>query len=79
MSDDPNAFERRYHAQMEREIAEANEPHNRYQLQLDRWVESERDLAFEEDDTYMVGGFMERWSQTPSFTKGRRDRDWRVR
>jgi hypothetical protein len=38
-----------------------------------------RDLAFEENDLYQVGGFMERWSQTPSYTKARRDRDWRVR
>jgi hypothetical protein len=79
MSDDPNAFEKRYHAQMQREIAEANDPRNRYQQQLDRWWQSERDLAFEEDDIYMVGGFQEHWSETPSFTKSRRDRDWKVR
>jgi hypothetical protein len=79
MSDDPNAFAKRYHAQMQREIAEANEPRNRAQAQLDRWVESERDLEAELNDIYMVGGFLERWSQTPSFTKSRRDRDWRIK
>jgi hypothetical protein len=31
------------------------------------------------EDIYMVGGFMERHSRTPSFHKSRRDRDWRVR
>jgi len=38
-----------------------------------------RDLDWEESDVYEVGGFRERWSETPSFTKSRRDRDWRVR
>jgi hypothetical protein len=76
---DPNAFEKRYHAQMEREIAEANTPQARAQAALDRWWESQRDLEAELNDTYTVGGFLERWSQTPSYTKSRRDRDWRVR
>jgi hypothetical protein len=79
VTDDPNAFERRYHAQMQREIAEANEPSNRYQKQLDNWWQSERDFEEQLNDTYFVGGFMERWSQTPSYTKSRRDRDWRIK
>jgi hypothetical protein len=76
---DPNTFDKRYHAQMQREIAEANDPRNRYQKQLDNWWLSERDFEEELNDTYMVGGFMERWSQTPSYTKSKRDRDWRVK
>ena len=39
MTDDPNAFAKRYHAQMQREIAEANEPNARAQAVLDRWME----------------------------------------
>jgi len=35
--DDPQTFNKRYHAQMEREIAEANTPHARAQAVLDRW------------------------------------------
>jgi hypothetical protein len=48
-------------------------------MQLDRWWESQRDLDWEDDDIYYVGGFQERWSQTPQFTKSKRDRDWKVR
>jgi hypothetical protein len=75
MSD--NEANRRTQQQIERELAEAEA--NKQQLILDRWVQSQRDLEDEVNDTYMVGGFQERWSKTPSFIKGRRDRDWRVR
>jgi len=37
------------------------------------------DLLEEELDVYEVGGFLERWSQTPSYTKSKRDRDWRIK
>jgi hypothetical protein len=39
----------------------------------------QRDFEEELDDQYYVAGYLERWSTTPSFTKGKRDRDWRVR
>jgi hypothetical protein len=57
----------------------ANDSRNSYQKQLDHWWQAQRDLAFEEADMYFVGGFQEFHSKTPSFHKGRRDRDWRVR
>jgi hypothetical protein len=78
MSDDQE-FNRRSHEVMQREIAEANEPRNRAQKQLDDWWQATRDLEADISDTYQVGGFTEYWSKTPSFTKNRRDRDWRVR
>jgi hypothetical protein len=74
-----NGFSKRQHEQMQRELEEANLPHNRYQRQLDSWWQSQRDVDEEEADIYYVGGFQERWSETPSFTKGRRDRDWRIK
>jgi hypothetical protein len=64
---------------MQKELAELDDPVVRAQMQLDRWWESQRDFEEEESDTYMVGGFQERWSTTPSYTKSKRDRDWRVR
>jgi hypothetical protein len=70
---------RRSHEVMQREIAEANEPRNRYQRQIDDWWSATRHLDADIEDIYMVGGFMERHSQTPGFHKHRRDRDWRVR
>jgi hypothetical protein len=79
MSDDNNTASKNYHRRIAEELAEADEPRNRQQAALDRWWQLQRDLEFEEDDYYEVGGFMERWSQTPSYTKSRRDRDWRVR
>ena len=74
--DDPN---KNYNKRIAQEYAEADDPVVRAQLQLDRWWESQRDLDWEERDVYEVGGFQERWSQTPSYTKSKRDRDWRVR
>jgi hypothetical protein len=71
--------DRRLQQRMQEELAEVNEPRNRYQKQLDDWWESQRDFEEELADVYYVGGFQEHWSQTPSFTKGRRDRDWRVK
>jgi hypothetical protein len=41
--------------------------------------QAQRDFERELNDEYMVGGFLERHSTTPSFHKSRRDRDWRVR
>jgi hypothetical protein len=75
MSD--NEFNKRHYAVVQRELAEAER--NKYQLQLDRWWQIQRELDEEDQDVYYVGGFQERWSQTPSYTKSTRDRDWRVR
>jgi hypothetical protein len=74
-----NAYNRNVNERMQAEIAEFNTPQARYQQQLDRHWESQRDLAEEESDIYFVGGFMERHSQTVSYHKSKRDRDWRVR
>jgi hypothetical protein len=71
-------FNKRQNEVLQRELEEANSPRNRYQKQLDAWWELQREFD-EPSDEYMVGGYMERWSQTPSFTKGRRDRDWRIK
>jgi hypothetical protein len=49
------------------------------QQQIDWWWQSQRDLEFEDDDMYQVGGFVEYHSTTPSFHKSKRDRDWRIR
>ena len=72
-------FNKNYHKRLAQEYAELDDPRVKAQMQLDRWWQSQRDLEFEEGDIYEVGGFTERWSQTPSYTKGRRDRDWRIR
>jgi hypothetical protein len=76
---DDNTASKNYHRRLAAEYAELDDPRVKAQMQLDRWWESQRDLDWDEDDIYMVGGFQERWSETPSYTKGRRDRDWRVR
>jgi hypothetical protein len=76
---DDNQYNKNVNKRLQQEYAEANELRARYQKQLDLWWQSQRDLEFEEDDIYEVGGFLERWSQTPSYTKSKRDRDWRVR
>ena len=78
MSDD-NTASKNYHRRLAQEYAELDDPLVKAQMQLDRWWELQRDLDWEEDDVYTVGGFQERWSQTPSYTKSKRDRDWRVR
>jgi hypothetical protein len=77
MSDDTTA-NRNYYKRLAQEHAELDDPLVKAQMQLDRWWELQRELNAPSDE-YMVGGFLERWSQTPSFTKGRRDRDWRVK
>ena len=81
MSDDNTASEvtasRNYNKRIAEELAEAEA--NKNQLALDRWWESQRDFEAEANDYYMVGGFQEQWSKTPSFTKSKRDRDWRIR
>jgi hypothetical protein len=74
---DDNTANKNYQKRVAEELKEADA--NRYQIQLDRWWEMQRDLDWEDDDIYYVGGFQERWSQTPQFTKSKRDRDWRVR
>jgi hypothetical protein len=79
MSDDPNQGNKNYNKRLAQEYAELDDPLVKAQMQLDRWWQAQRDLEFEEDDMYEVGGFLERWSQTPSYTKSKRDRDWRVR
>jgi len=66
MSDGNNSANKNYHKRVAEELKEAEA--NRYQIQLDRWWEAQRDLDWEEDDVSYVG-----------FTKTRRDRDWRVR
>jgi hypothetical protein len=78
MSDD-NAYNKNVNRRMQEELAEFNTPQARYQQQLDRHWQAQREFEEEADDFYMVGGFQEQWSKTPSFTKSRRDRDWRVR
>ena len=78
MSDD-NTASKNYHKRLQEELAEFNTPQARYQQVLDRHWQSELDFAEEESDVYYVGGFRERWSETPSFHKTRRDRDWRVK
>jgi hypothetical protein len=79
MSDHDNAANKNYYRRIAEELREADDPVVKAQLQLDHWVESQRALDEELNDSYMVGGFLEHWSQTPSFTKAQRDRDWRVR
>jgi hypothetical protein len=78
MSDD-NTASKNYYKRIAQELAEAETPQARYQAVLDRHWEAQRDLDFEEDDMYEVGGFQEFHSKTPSFHKSRRDRDWRVK
>ena len=77
MTDD--TFNQRMNKRIALELAESDNPRNHYQAQLDRHWQSQRDLEFDEDDMYEVGGFLEYPSQTPSFHKSKRDRDWRVR
>jgi hypothetical protein len=79
MSDDPNQANRNYNKRLAQEYAELDDPVVKAQMQLDRWWQSQRDLEFEEDDVYFVGGFQEFHSKTPSFHKSRRDWDWKVR
>jgi hypothetical protein len=76
MNDD-TAYNKNYYRRVAEELAEAEA--NKHQLALDRWWQSQRDFEEEESDVYYVGGFQERWSQTPSYTKSRRDKDWRVK
>ena len=46
MSDD-NTYQRNVNRRIAEELREADEPHNRAQAQLDRWVQSERDVEAE--------------------------------
>lgn len=71
--------ERRAARRLARELDELNTPRARYQKVLDDWWQRERYFEQQLNDDYMVGGFMEKWSQTPSYTKSKRDRDWGVR
>jgi hypothetical protein len=79
VTDNPNAASKNYYRRLAEEMREADTPQARYQAVLDRHWQMQRDLEFEEDDLYEVGGFVEYHSRTPSFHKARRDRDWRVR
>jgi len=72
-------FRSNYNKRIAAELREADDLVVKRQLELDYWWQAQRDLEFEEDDVYEVGGFMEKWSQTASYTKGKRDSDWRVR
>ena len=76
---DGNTATKNYYRRIAAEYAELDDPVVRAQMQLDRWWESQRDLDWEEDDIYYVGGFQEFHSKTPSFHKARRDRDWRIK
>ena len=78
MSDD-NTANKNYYKRIAAEYAELDDPIIKGQMALDRWWQERRDFEEELNDTYIVGGFQERWSQTPSFHKTRRDRDWRVK
>jgi len=78
MSDD-NTATKNYYKRIAAEYAELDDPRVKAQMQLDRWWESQRAFEEEFDDYYECGGFLERWSQTSSFHKTRRDRDWRVK
>jgi hypothetical protein len=71
-------YERQLARRLAQEHAELEDPVVKAQLQLDRWWQAQRDIEAEFADSYMVGGFMERHSATPSFHKSKRDRDWRV-
>jgi hypothetical protein len=76
---DDNTANKNYYKRIAAEYAELDDPVVKAQMNLNRWWQMQRDLDWEDDDVYYVGGFQERWSQTPSYTKSRRDRDWRVR
>ena len=78
-ADDPNQANKNYNKRLAQEYAELEDPLVKAQMQLDHWWQMRRDLEEELDDTYMVGGFQERWSQTPSYTKSTRDRYWRIK
>ena len=79
MTDDPSAFNKNYNRQIAKELAEAEDPVAKAQLQLDWWWESQRAFEAELNDQYSVGGFTEYHSKTPSFHKSKRDFDWGVR
>jgi hypothetical protein len=78
VSDDNTAAKNR-ERRLAQELAELDDPIVKRQLELDHWWQAQRDYEEEFDDVYECAGFQERWSQTPSYTKSRRDRDWRVR
>ena len=48
MNTDDNQYNKNYNKRIAQELAEADEPRNRQQAALDRWVQSQRDLAAEE-------------------------------
>jgi hypothetical protein len=76
---DDNQASKNYNKRLRQEYAELDNPVVKAQMQLDRWWQAKREFEEEFDDCYEVGGFLEYHSQTPSFHKSRRDRDWRVR
>ena len=61
--------------QLAKELAEQNDPRARYQAELDRWWQLQRDFADALDDHVMVGGFREpRYKATCH--RGPGDPDW---
>jgi hypothetical protein len=61
--------------QLAKELAELNHPRVRYQAELDRWWQLQRDFADALDDGYVnVGGFRER--RRPTCHRGPGDPDW---
>jgi len=58
-----------------KEIAELNDPRARYQAELDRWWQLQRDFADALDDHVYVGGFREPRYKTTCH-RGPGDPDW---
>src|SRR5215469_17194707 len=61
--------------QLAKELAEQNDPRARYQAELDRWWQLQRDLAEALDDQVYVGGFLEPRYRTTCH-RGNGDPDW---
>jgi len=61
--------------QQAKEIAEHNDPRARYQAELDRWWQLQRDFADALDDQVYVGGFLEPRYRTTCH-RGKGDPDW---
>ena len=61
--------------QLAKELAEQNDPRARYQAELDRWWQLQRDLAEALDDQVYVGGFLEPRYRTTCH-RGPGDPDW---
>ena len=75
---EPETSEQRSARRLQLEYQELELPHVRAQLQIDRWIESERALQAELDDWVEVAGFRERRTRY-GFTKHWRDSDFDMR